>query len=400
MYRDFKQVAKKNNTRFFCGKEYNIIGDNEQKQNKNDITESEYEALHNNTSVYEINKSNYLNDMYVNIKTKKHEYNTYRACILYNEIALGKDVSRFTASEVRDLVESIPTSSAGQQYRVFKFINQYCKWVKDEQREIHMNPCDLLNAKEFTVNIDMLKKKIIGLDMFWEMCNTMISIGVHPQLVLPLAIARMGIYGKKGYDMLHLKYSDINVKEKTVTLWHENGELKTVVPITDEFIELVESTRHEQVVDSKYRAKYIDYGYVLQRSTFASSSSSIVETMAGIVKRVNIAYAKYEEYLESIGEKLIVAVKFNDLVKSRKFDLLFRIRSERKINTDDIMTVLRLYEPSISDGAWHSIAKDYKSVTEDEVLFKHCTGEKLVDPNSKQFVENLINELEYEGYNT
>ena len=64
------------------------------------------------------------------------------------------------------------------------------------------------------------------------------------------------------------------------------------------------------------------------------------------------------------------------------------------------MTVLRLYEPSISDGAWHSIAKDYKSVTEDEVLFKHCTGEKLVDPNSKQFVENLINELEYEGYNT
>ena len=82
MYSDFKQSAKKNNTRFFCGKEYNIINNGEYKQNNNDITEAEFEKLQEGVSVYEMNKSNYLNDMYVNIKTKKHEYNTYRSCVL------------------------------------------------------------------------------------------------------------------------------------------------------------------------------------------------------------------------------------------------------------------------------------------------------------------------------
>lgn len=333
MYDKLIKVSKPNNRKFFCGKEYNIVPSEKFKVHNEDITEAEFESLQNNVTAYEMNKSNYLNDVFVNVMTKKHEYNTYRSCILYNEIALNKDVSRFTSSEIRDLVEAIPTTSAGQQYRVFKFIKHYCKWMKDEKHEIYMNPCDMIDPKEFTINVNMLKKKIIGLDEFWTMCNTMLTIGVHPQLILPMVIARMGIYGKRAYDMIHLKHSDINKTDKTVTLWHENGEVKSVIPVTDEFISFIENTRYNQVVSSKYRAKYVDYGYVLQRSTLANANKSEVETMAGIVKRVNMAYDKYEEHLNSIGEVLVTAIKFNDLVKSRKFDFLLRIRQERKLNT-------------------------------------------------------------------
>lgn len=62
------------------------------------------------------------------------------------------------------------------------------------------------------------------------------------------------------------------------------------------------------------------------------------------------------------------------------------------------MTILKIFEPGVSAGAWHSLAKDYTAIAEDAVLFKKSTGEKLRDDQAKEFVDKLVAELEYYGY--
>ncbi len=381
-------MLKKSRKKFLFGRVYTIVDDIKEKIDDSYITQYEMDKIYETKSVFEINKNNFLNDFYVKASTKQTEYYLYNASILYAEKAKDKDICEFSTKEIKDVIDSVPTGSKGQQNRVFKFINQYCKWRVDKGF-IVLNPCDNLDKKDFTANVKALKSKIIGLDNFWKMINRMMALGCHVQLVLPLVLSRYGIYGKNAYDLLNFKYSQINEKEKTVTLYYEDGEYKTTLLIDDRFLDIIEKSKHENIVDSSYNGVYLDTGYVIKRSSLAGENNGDIETMPGLVRRVNLAY----DYIKGHPK-----IKFNNLIKSRKLDFIFNIRRARRINTEDVLNVIRIFDPKASDGSYHSLVSDIEALTNDKVLFKYEKGVKLIDNNSEKFVDKLIKELGFEGY--
>lgn len=376
----------KSRKKFLFGRIYNIVEREEEKIDDSCILESEIEDIYKDKTVYEINKTNYLEDVYDNQNTLKNEYNTYNACILYSEIAKEKDVSEFSSLEIKILVESVPTSSKVQQDRIFRFINQYCKY-KVDKGAIPLNPCDELDVNEFTPNIAALKQKVIGLDKFWQMIRFMMASGAGYQDVMCIVLARYGITGKANYDMVHLRYEDIDKENKLATIYNEDGSVKTRVPIDDRLIEFIEKSKDETEVNSNYRAIYPMTGYVVRRSTFSGEGD--IETFPMIVKRTNKAYKYAGDYPK---------VKFNNLAKSRKIDMILRIRKERFINTNDILTAIRMFDPNATDGGWVALGHDYTSLTDDHIYFKYEKGKKLEDPNAEQFVKDVAEKLQFEGY--
>lgn len=216
--------------------------------------------------------------------------------------------------------------------------------------KINLNPCEGLKSKNFNTNVDALKNKIIGLDKFWDMIDEMLAKDCHVQLVLPLVLSRYGIYVKNAWDLLNLKYSQINEKEKIVTLYYEDGNFKTSILVDEKFINIINKSKIENVVNSIYRGIYL------------------------------------------------AIIKFNNLVKSRKLDFLLNIRSKRRINTEDVLNTIRLFEPKMSKGSYHSLVKDIEILTGEKVLYKYEKGVKLIDPNSKAFVDNIVKDLKFEGY--
>ena len=381
-------MIKKNRKKFLFGRVYTIIDGIDDRKDDSCITEEEMYKIFNSKSEFEINKNNFLNDFYVKSSTKQTEYYLYNATILYNEQVKNKDISEFSSSEIKDVVESVPTGSSGQQYRVFKFINQYCNWRVDKGF-ISLNPCDNLDKKDFTTNVKALKNKLIGMDKFWDMINTMLRNGCHVQLLLPLVLSRYGIYGKNAYDLLHLRYEQINTEEKTVNLFYEDGTLKTSLLIDDRFINIIERSKHDNIVDSAYNGVYLDTGYVLKRSSLAGENGGDIETTSGLVRRGNLAYEFAEGYPK---------IKYNNLIKSRKLDFIFSIRSNRKINTEDVLNVIRIFDPKASNGSYHSLVADIESLRNEKVLYKYEKGARLVDNNADKFVESIVKDLQFEGY--
>lgn len=381
-------MIKKNRKKFLFGRVYTIIDSIDDRKDDSCITEEEMYKIFNSKSEFEINKNNFLNDFYVKSSTKQTEYYLYNATILYNEQVKNKDISEFSSGEIKDVVESVPTGSSGQQYRVFKFINQYCNWRVDKGF-ISLNPCDNLDKKDFTTNVKALKNKLIGMDKFWDMINTMLRNGCHVQLLLPLVLSRYGIYGKNAYDLLHLRYEQINTEEKIVNLFYEDGTLKTSLLIDDRFINIIERSKHDNIVDSAYNGVYLDTGYVLKRSSLAGENGGDIETTSGLVRRGNLAYEFAEGYPK---------IKYNNLIKSRKLDFIFNIRSNRKINTEDVLNVIRIFDPKASNGSYHSLVADIESLTNEKVLYKYEKGARLVDNNADKFVESIVKDLQFEGY--
>lgn len=381
-------MLKESRKKFLFGRTYTIVDSTYNAKDDTYITEKEMYKIFSSKSEFEINKNNFLDDFYKRAATKQTEYYLYNATILYNEKLKDKDISEFSSCEIKDLIESVATGSAGQKYRVFKFINQYCKW-RVSNGFISLNPCDNLNKKDFTANINILKNNIIGLDMFWDMINEMMLNGCHVQLVLPLVLSRYGIYGKDGYDLLHLRYDQINTKEKIVTLYDEEGTFKTSLLVDDRFIQLVDDSKYEDVVDSDYNGVYLNTGYIIRRSSLAGKNAGDIETKSGFIRRANLAYSYAEDWPK---------VKLKNLTKSRKLDFIFNIRSNRKINTEDVLNVIRIFDPKASDSNYHSLVSDIKSLTNEKVLFKYEKGEKLIDENAPEFVKSIVDNLQFEGY--
>ena len=383
-------MIKKSRKKFLFGRVYTIVDSIDEKKDDTYITEQEMDNIFKDKSEFEINKNNFLNDFYVKSSTKQTEYYLYNSSILYSEKIKDMDISEFSSSEIKSVIESVPTASKGQQNRVFKFINQYCKWRVDKGF-ITLNPCDNIDKKDFTTNVKALKSKIMGLDKFWNMIDEMMARGCHVQLVLPLVLSRYGIYGKGAYDLLNLRYEQINVEEKIVTLYYEDHTFKTTLLVDDRFINIIEKSKHEDKVDSNYHAIYWDTGYVIRRSSFAGANAGDIETMSGLVRRVNLAYDYINDYPR---------VKFNNLTKSRKLDFIFAIRSQRRINTEDVLNVMRIFEPKASSGSYHSLVADIESLLGEKVLFKYDRGVKLIDNNAAEFMAKVIKDLEFQGFDS
>ena len=59
---------------------------------------------------------------------------------------------------------------------------------------------------------------------------------------------------------------------------------------------------------------------------------------------------------------------------------------------------MKIFDPKVSNGSYHSLVADIEVLTGEKVLYKYDRGVKLIDNNSQEFVDKIIKDLNFEGY--
>ncbi|MGL5328746.1 MAG: hypothetical protein ACRDD7_05725 [Peptostreptococcaceae bacterium] len=340
-------------------------------------------------------KLEYINEVYENEDSKIIIENLYKKYVMMFEDVKCKDVCYFTASEIADVVRGVPTTSYSLKSDVFSFINQYLNWAISKEY-ITLNPCATLDRDEIIkLNKRAIKEKLVGRDEFFARCEKLLLIEDNIFTILPLVLARFGITGNKYEYILNLKWEDCDRENKVVRIVnHKTGELITEIDIEDSrFFDWIDRAFNttSYVVDIRNVPQnrfLVDYGYVLKKIEDYNKDGEKQENFNSIYQRLMLLFKLADKEKDGIPK-----MKMNDLVKSRRIELLLNIRENRKITTTDIKEMLGKLDPNASKGKYHNAMKTYESATGDIVLGGHSKPEQLVDENSKEFVANIREEL-------
>lgn len=355
-----------------------------------ELSDKERVLINDSHDEFQISKNEFIREMYPNNEdTQYMAYNLYETHIRYAEKHREKDLCKFSSFQIADLIIAMPTTSKGSKERLFNFINLYCDYCV-AKGIITFNPCDSVDREEVTkVNSKALKQKIIGLSDFWSMVEEM-KKHTDTQMILPVVLARYGIMGGSDlYDMRSLKMEQIDKEDESVILYERDGSFKTRIPVDKRFIAFIDEAFLEDTVEDSERIraneiKYENNGYIIKRSSVARTSDTMELEMA--------IYSRARKSFKCIDKKNL---PFGMLFKSRKIELLLRIREHRKITTKDILDIQRLFEPTASEGSYNTLVRDYKALTgEDVLLIRRVRESDLIDNKSKEFVLDIREKLD------
>lgn len=300
---------------------------------------------------FQWNKLVFLNDLYSNKNTQQTYWKIFNNYIKVIEDSKNKDVFSFNNEEVRDLIISLPTTNLRAKKTISSLLYQYFKWAIERGFRNGTNPFIESDLGQYIkISQRVAVKKYHTIDDIFELCN---KVDFNAQELAPLVMARYGIVGEELSWMTSLKYEDINRELREVYIRDDKGELVTIIPVDDRFIDFMDEVKKvEELViepiDGRIRkCKYKDNGYIL-RST-RSKDKLKFQTIYTIMNRV----------FKSIGKKRI---SFTECEKNRKLDLLFMIKAKNgKITNQDIKDVVKIFNVDGSSTAYIPLREDYIS---------------------------------------
>ena len=322
---------------------------------------------------WEINKRNYIDFVYNGEESKGVKYNLYEKNIKMYEDIKEKDLMEFNIEELMDLMDSIPTTASSVKDNVYSFISQYLDY-QISRGNISINNMVAIDRKKATaIHKRSSKSRYISMRNFEEKINNMRTKSDW-QHIIPLCMARMGIRGKDSEDIINLKMSDIDIENRMVKIIDESGNIERYIPVDELFIKWCEYANEEK-----------DYfGENIVKFGKDSRGNKITEA---------VIYNRTKKACESVGYK---RMSLNNLVLSRKIDMILDIRKERKLTNGDFQQINLIFNPSASAGSYNSFVKFYTSLTGDTVYTAMTPEDELVDNNANEFVEKLRVELEIE----
>lgn len=321
---------------------------------------------------WEINKKNYIDFVYGDEEVSKQiKYNLYDKNIKMYEDIKEKDLMYFNVEELIDLMQSIPTTAISVKDNVYSFITQYLDY-QISKGNITMNNMMAINRREATsVHKRSSKSRYISMNNFINIINSLTSTADW-QHIIPLCICRYGIKGKDSEEAIRLRMSDINRENNIVNIRDEDNNIIKCIPIDELFINWCENAEEE-----------VDYeGECIIKTGQNSRKDSITEA---------VIYNRTKKACESGGYK---RMSLNNLVLSRKIDLILSMRKERRLTNDDFQQINIIFNPDASNGSYNSFVRFYESLTGDKVYKATEKREVLIDPNAEKFVEQLKQELE------
>lgn len=338
---------------------------------------------------FQKNKLEYINEMYNEKSTQTSNWILYERNIHFDEVNKNKDLLHYTPEEIENLVASKVAYSEQTKNNLLVFIYKYMEW-NISRGEIVINPCNSINRAELKKgSLKVIRKKLLALNEFWGLIEQMDKI-TDMSNYMPLILARYGITGKELNSMIYLKWEDIVPYngEYKVIIYDENRNILAELPVDDKFINIIKRfKKHDYIVYSKKDSSdrkglnLIDYGYVLKKT---SSSDGETETY-------NTIFGKVTRCCSALGVKRI---SFNDMVKSRKMDVLLAIRLERKINGYDITNINNMYSlDNNSVNGDTKLKKLYEDLTKDKVLRKNDKNKDMADLEAKSKVQEFCEKL-------
>lgn len=337
-------------------------------------------------TVFETNKETFLNELYDNPTTKEIYYDLWVSCIKFIEENKQKDLYNFTSDEIEGIIQTVPTTSSNRRANVFAFINLYNEWAVSKGL-ININPCIAIDREKIVkINHKAIKKKMMSLDETYKLCQKLSSNGSIFQY-LPIILARYGIQGNDLEWMRHLRWDDIDYDKKEVHIVNSQGEYQNAIKVDDRFLEMIDKAKNtiSEKVFIKGKQKevyYEDFGYVLKKL-----STAVLDTP------YNTEVSIYNGLTNICRESNVERPTFNNLIKSKKIDMLLDIRSYRKLTNNDIYDVVMSLNPNMSRGGYMSLKRDYESLTREKVYKANTPLENLYDENAEEFANRMRKEI-------
>lgn len=334
------------------------------------------EEICNNYTNYQKMKIEYLNSIYVDdeigTKTKNDYWSLYVNNIHYIEEFKKKDLIEFSSREISDLMGMLVTDSVATKSNIWTFINQYCLWcinrgAKDRNgRVIYDNPCDGLDRADMVkVNPKLLVSKYRTVRDIDVILKSVID-HIDYQFAMVVILARYGILGKECSYMLNLKVEDVDIDSKNVFIHNEYGDLETVFPIDNIFIEYFKKSiacSKVPSINSNNWKELESSEYVLKRmDNYVMNTTKVKQILKYVIDRVNEGKKQFTE--EDQKRYNLDRFSLKDLERCRKFDLIDQMRDRvgDEMQYQNYIDITRIFQPSCSESIYVKMMNEYATV--------------------------------------
>lgn len=332
----------------------------------NSESDYNYEEIVKIYSKYEIMFNEYINYVYTNTDSMIIQYNLYKSNVLNFEQTFNKYVFEFNLNELEELLKSIPSDSINIVNSVYGLVNQYINYAISIKKLATFNMMESMDKGKYVkVNQRVLKENIINLNDFWKMIYKMQS-KTDIENLTPFVMGRYGIIGSGFSYMRNLKYSNIEKDYKVCWIEDDENKISLALPVDDDFI------------------RFCDNLYNKNKKEMLLNQ----ESESKIYNRMNKALIENE----------MKSMKVNNLYKSRLLDILFNIRAERRLITEDFKEIINMFYPNSSAGRYSSMVKWYKNLTNDDVissLSPKKAEQLIIDDNAKESVLKIKESINF-----
>lgn len=326
----------------YCVEEYlGRIDYNNEEEVKNVLKEIEKKE-----NKFLKNKLTFITETQTNLDYAGTLFDLYKSNVKMYEDIKGKDLYDFSMEEIEELILVMPTIRMSSKICFKSFINQYCLWAVS-RGYINMSPTESLSKQVIKVGAENILKKLYleedfkrdfsatyrrycAVDTFSDSLadvsrNTYEKVKQGGLMVL---MARYGILGKKLEYQTLIRWTDINYEDKNVNIINEEtGELLNTIDIDDYFLEYMRKFETLKVNDSN--------------NIYKSFNINIEE-----YKTLTPLYSKVKMFFKKTDMR---EMSLNDLVRSRKIDVLREMAEEKLLTARDFGTVSKKFNPELSD---------------------------------------------------
>lgn len=333
------------NNIFLLGKYYNKIDD------------EKYNFLINRANEYEKNADLFINSIYDNKNSKIVQYNLWKQNIKYIEEAKQKPLYEFNINEIRQLLESIPSIKYSVKHSVYSYCNLYFEFCINRGL-ISINPIQGLNKDDVLI----LNKKATKINLISDkdFYNLLIKLENNCEVkdFISLVLAKNGIIGEKLSEMRSLKYSDIIGNRICIS--------------------------NKEIILNDADINWINKAY--------NNNEYVINNNNGLAVTENWIYKRlYKCFKEADAKR----VTFNTVLNSSKIKMLLNKRRQRILNTNDVLDVVRYYNPNSCRSNYTTLKKLYETVTNDKVQSALKTTKELADTNSNETVDSILKDLKW-----
>ena len=341
------------------------------------LTSDEIKDIEDRHTRFEVAANNFINAWYKSDDTKKTIWSLYKNKVLYIEKLKDKYLYEMnTPEEIKDIVSSMPTTSQLNKRKLFDFINSYLTYCLDILHLINFNSCDSLDVDEVCkVSEKSLINKLVSRDKLWSIVEEAKEC-IESNCIMGIVLARYGIYGKEGSEILNLRWQDIDRDNKTVTIVDKEGnEIRKTFIDDERFYDFMQfATELIQIED-----------YVIKEGNMR-----IKDVQRNFMNLCN----KQTKFYKSIDRK---SISFNTMYQSYVIERLLDIRKDRKLITEDILNILRESNPGIGQGSFLGIKKLWEGCTSDKIIKRISNSKNYStdDPNSKETYNKIKEHINF-----
>ena len=284
---------------------------------------------------YQKNKVEWLLDSNYNYETKRSYYSVLDSRVHALEIALNKDLYKFTQVEIEDIIKSVNSFSLQTAQALFSIINSYIQWtVEIGMNTKGENPCNKIIIKDVVnVNSNALKELYTTKEEFYNNIMSLEGSIIDKTIIMLLR------YGVRLVDIPSLRYENVNATDMTLNVENEGGILN--IPIDDLLLKCIkecESTDEYERLSNKRDTitRYLDFGYIIKVTEKGYNRSG--EEMIN----PRTIHTRIKKLFDENG---LQKINVNSLKNMAMFDILLDIYEENgKLTFEDADNVIKIFD--------------------------------------------------------